>query len=160
MKQDDAKIKYAQIIGLPHHQSATRKHMSLYDRAAQFSSYKALSGYEDMVIEEARLTGSEIELSEIDMELLNQKIRMLEGALSSGKHPYVSLTYFKPDEYKAGGRYETISGFIKRIDTIEKKIILYGSDDIDDRRVSPVEIPIEKTIAISGSMFDDAVIEE
>ena len=98
MKQDDAKIKYAHIIGLPHHQSATRKHMSLYDRAAQFSSYKALSGYEDMVIEEARLTGSEIELSEIDMELLNQKVRMLEGALSSGEHPYVSLTYFKPDE--------------------------------------------------------------
>ena len=122
--------------------------MSLYDRAAQFASYKALSGYEDMVMEEARLTGSEIELSEIDMELLNQKVRMLEGALSSGEHPYVSLTYFKPDNFKSGGEYITISGFLKKIDDTDKKIILYGSDNIEDKTISPIEIAIEKIIAI------------
>lgn len=45
---------YADIISLPHRQSPDRPHMSLYDRAAQFGSYKALTGYEDMVADEAR----------------------------------------------------------------------------------------------------------
>ncbi len=45
---------YADIIDLPHHQSSKHPHMSLYDRAAQFSPFSALSGYEDMINEEAR----------------------------------------------------------------------------------------------------------
>ena len=51
MSKENARSVYADIIDLPYHQSITRKHMSLYDRAAQFASYKALSGYEDMVAE-------------------------------------------------------------------------------------------------------------
>ena len=148
MKEQDAKIVYGDIINLPHHQSATRKHMSLYDRAAQFSSYKALSGYEDMVIEEARLTGSEIELSEIDMEMLNQKVRLLGDMLAAGTHPHITLTCFKPDAFKAGGEYVTISGYLKKIDDIRMKFFLFGSDNIVDKTVSPIEIPIEKIIAI------------
>lgn len=159
MKEQDAKIVYGDIINLPHHQSASRKHMSQYDRAAQFSSYKALSGYEDMVIEEARLTGSEIELSEIDMEMLNQKVRLLADMLAAGNHPHITLTYFKPDEFKAGGEYVTVSGFIKKIDDVERIIVLYGSDNIEDKTIPPIEIPIEKVISIEGEMFADTTNE-
>ncbi|MBQ3265762.1 MAG: hypothetical protein IJH07_08300 [Ruminococcus sp.] len=155
MKESDAKTVYGDIIGLPHRQSATRKHMSLYDRAAQFASYKALSGYEDMVIEEARLTSSEIELSEIDMEMLNQKVWLLCELLAAGQHPRIALTYFKPDAFKAGGEYVTISGFLKKIDDVDKKIILYGSDNIEDKTIPPIEIAIGKVIAMDIDPAED-----
>jgi hypothetical protein len=51
--EPDARIVYADIIDLPRHQSATRPHMSLYDRAAQFAPFAALSGYDEMITEEA-----------------------------------------------------------------------------------------------------------
>ena len=76
-KEPDPRIVYADIIDLPHHQSSTRPHMSLYDRAAQFSSYKALTGYEDMVAEEARVTEEKISLEEFELELLNQKLQLI-----------------------------------------------------------------------------------
>lgn len=47
------KDPYADIRLLPHHQSDTRPHMSLYDRAAQFAPFAALTGYEEMVSETA-----------------------------------------------------------------------------------------------------------
>jgi len=56
--------KYDDIINLPHHVSLTRPHMSILDRAAQFSPFAALSGYDAAVKETARLTSSRIELGE------------------------------------------------------------------------------------------------
>lgn len=50
--------KYDDIINLPHHQSKTRPHMSVADRAAQFAPFAALAGYDDAVKETARLTES------------------------------------------------------------------------------------------------------
>ena len=41
--------KYDDIINLPHHVSPTRQAMSLYDRAAQFSSFSALTGLDDVL---------------------------------------------------------------------------------------------------------------
>ena len=82
-KEPDPRIVYADIIDLPHHQSETHPHMSLYDRSAQFSSYKALSGYEDMIAEEARLTGKKIELEGRELDLLNQKHYFSFGAYPS-----------------------------------------------------------------------------
>lgn len=54
MKETEARILYGDIIDLPHHQSAEHPHMSLYDRAAQFAPFAALTGYEEMIEEEAR----------------------------------------------------------------------------------------------------------
>ena len=145
--RENAKIRYADIIGLPHRQSSKRRHMSLHDRAAQFAPFAALSGYDDMVAEEARLTDSEIRLSEYEMDMLNQKIRMLEDAIGRGGHPRVSLTFFKPDLRKDGGKYECVSGYVKKINRIDRKIVLFGSDHIDDKRVSPVEIDMDRIIS-------------
>lgn len=38
--------QYNDIINLPHHVSATRPRMSMIDRAAQFSPFAALTGYD------------------------------------------------------------------------------------------------------------------
>lgn len=48
--------KYKDMLRLPHPVSATHPRMSLQDRAAQFSPFAALTGYEDALKETARLT--------------------------------------------------------------------------------------------------------
>jgi hypothetical protein len=63
-KEPDPEIVYADIFHHPHWQSPTRPHMSLYDRAAQFAPFAALTGYEDMVSEEARRVEKEAGFSE------------------------------------------------------------------------------------------------
>ncbi len=45
------KKNYDDIIGLPHHVSRTHPQMSMHDRAAQFSPFAALTGYEEAVQE-------------------------------------------------------------------------------------------------------------
>ena len=149
MTEDNARKVYADIIDLPHHQSTARKHMSLYDRAAQFASYKALSGYEDMVIEEARSVDSEIELSENEISIINAVIGELSERTANGDHPTVSITYFKPDHHKKGGSYETLTGIVKKFDPTDKKLIFYGSDDIEDKRIPTADIPVSRIIKIT-----------
>lgn len=40
---------YSDIINLPHHISHKRNHMSMSERAAQFSPFAALTGYEEAI---------------------------------------------------------------------------------------------------------------
>ena len=148
MKQDNAKIKYADIFTLPHRQSATRKHMSRYDRAAQFAPFKALTGYDDMIAEEARYTDGRIELSDNEIEIINATIGEIQRRLEDGDHPAVTAVYFKPDLYKKGGSYETIKGRLKKIDALEKALVFYGSEDIEDKRVPTVKIELDRVVHV------------
>ena len=124
----DPRIVYADIISLPHHQSATRPHMSLHDRAAQFAPFAALAGYEEMVDEEARITDREISLGDSELDLLDQQFRRLSDMLSTGQRPQVSVLVFIPDQHKAGGRYETVTGHARRLDPVEKKLVILNDD--------------------------------
>ena len=152
MQEKDAKIEYADIIALPHRQSITRPHMSLYDRAAQFAPFAALSGYDDMIVEEARLTESERPLSEEEMEDLNRKMAVLFDELAAGRRPRVTLTHFVQDLWKDGGRYVATSGLLKKIDLNNRLVILYGSDEIESRLIPPVIIPIDRITAIETTV--------
>lgn len=144
MNNENGKTKYADIFDLPHHQSTNRKHMSLYDRAAQFSPFAALSGYDDMVKEEARHTDHEIELFENEIEIINIVIADINTMIENGGHPTVTVTYFKPDLHKSGGSYVTITGIVKRVDFMDKILILYGSDNIEDKRINTIKVFIPK----------------
>ena len=148
MDREASRRKYAQIIDLPHHQSSKRRHMPLGDRAAQFAPFAALSGYEDMVIEEARLTDSQTELTENETEWLNAVFTQLADRLSGGEHPAVEVTFFVPDAFKEGGRYETLTARLKKIDAVERRLLLYGGEDILDRRIPVTEIPMDRVIRI------------
>jgi hypothetical protein len=99
-KEPDPRVIYADIIDLPHHQSPTRPHMSLYDRAAQFAPFAALTGYDDMVAEEARIVENKVELSETEIDLLNQKLSLIADVIEKGEKPKVTITYFVPDQLK------------------------------------------------------------
>ncbi len=131
MKQEhtpDARKVYADIIDLPHWQSPTRPHMSLYERSAQFAAYKALTGYEGMVNEEARLTDRAIELDDSELILLDQQLHRISEDLESGIHHTVTFTVFIPDEKKAGGRYATVTDIVKRIDMTARQFILMSTE--------------------------------
>ena len=122
--EEDARIVYADIIDMPHRTSPTRKHMSLYDRASQFSPFAALSGYDDMVTEEARIVDNRIELDPSEIECLNRKLELIAEEVKKGSHPVVTITYFVKDPFKAGGSYQTIKESVRKVDTPEQKLIL------------------------------------
>lgn len=126
---------YDDIIHLPHHVSATRPHMPVRDRAAQFMPFRALTGYEDAVQETARLTDEKPVLSDDEKALLNSRLQPLADGSMTGKE--VTLTWFRPDERKSGGAYVTASGTVKRIDRGERLVIL-----TDGRRI-PIDDILE-----------------
>lgn len=122
--------RYDDMLDLPHHQSSTRPHMSISNRAAQFSPFAALTGYDDKVRETARLTDEKIELSDNEKERLDKKLRIIAEHLD--QRPTVSITYFVPDERKNGGSYRTYTGIVKRIDKLEQKVVFYAENGISD----------------------------
>ncbi len=114
--------QYEDIIRLPHHQSGTHPRMSAGERAAQFSPFAALTGYEEAVKETARLTEAKVELSQDAKQRLNEKLSQIISGTE--KHPGVCVTYFTADENKAGGSYVTKSGRIKAVSKWEEMLVL------------------------------------
>lgn len=151
-KEPDPRIVYADIIDHPHWQSKTHPHMSLYDRAAQFSPFAALTGYDDMISEEARFVDHKIGLEDSELDRLDRKLRLLKSAISGGTAPSVSVTHFIPDPLKSGGKYITVFGQIKKIDTVRGKLVLMRTDDCG----SPdAEIEMKDILEIHGESVDD-----
>lgn len=150
MNKENPREVYADIIDLPHHQSKTRPHMSLYDRAAQFSPFAALSGYDNMVLEEARLTDRKRELPESELELLNQKMSLIMDLIEEKQYPEITVKYFVPDRRKAGGRYEEEIGTVKRIDPVEGCVVFFAPNMISDGRIVSLNMIAE----IHGSQID------
>ena len=150
--EPDARIVYADIIRLPHWQSPTRTPMSAYERAAQFSSFNALEGYEDMVGEEARVVDTQEELTETEMEILNQKINLIADVIEDGHHPILTFTYFLNDSMKQGGSYVTMTERVRKIDAVGKKIQLFRTVGASK---SYMELEMDKIRDISGDLVDD-----
>lgn len=133
--------EYDDIIDLPHHQSATRPHMSVHDRAAQFSPFAALTGYEAAVSETARLTEGKIQLDEDAREALDEKLQFLQ---ESARGQQVSVTYFQPDIRKKGGAYLSVSGIIKKINSYERVIVLEDGTSISVDDILDIQSDIIK----------------
>lgn len=134
--------KYIEIINLPHHTSATRPHMSMYDRAAQFSPFAALTGHDAAINETARLTDTFVEPDEDEKQLLDAKIRMVMDM--SEEKPEVTVVYFRPDEKKDGGAYVSVTGIMKKIDVLKREIVM--SDE--------TVIPVDSVNDIQGKIFE------
>lgn len=118
------KGKYQDIINLPHHVSKTHPQMPLYDRAAQFSPFAALTGYEDAIRETARLTDNWVQLSEDKKQELDEKLRQLIA--DRERTESVTIIYFQPDDRKEGGSYVTVTGQIARLIGWDKNSRLVG----------------------------------
>lgn len=129
---------YDDIIALPHPEPRTHPRMSLHDRAAQFSPFAALTGHSAAIAETGRLTDSRITLDESEMARVDAALQRLRELLP--QEPVASITYFVPDERKAGGSYQTVTGAARRIDTVNGVLLLA------DRREVPIADIFDITI--------------
>lgn len=120
--------KYDCIMDLPHHVSKTRPQMSMHDRAAQFSPFAALTGFESSIDESIRRTEAWVDLNEDRKAELDFAFQELTANLHLS--PQVSITYFIKDERKEGGAYKTIDCVVKKIDTYERTLILADGSKI------------------------------
>ncbi len=111
---------YDDIIDMPHHISLDRGRMSNIDRAAQFSSFAALTGHEEQIEEAARLTDGKLQLTAEETDDLNDKMNYIIDNI--GLCPEVEIMCFVPDERKDGGRYVTVSMRIRKIDLVNRTI--------------------------------------
>lgn len=131
---------YDDILHLSHPTSKTHPRMSREDRAAQFSPFAALTGYEDVVKETGRLTDQRMELTEEEKAVLDARLRMvLEWASTP---PVVSITYFQPDTRKSGGSYLTTQGYIKKVEELKRVLVLEGGGEIPIDQIASIDSPI------------------
>ena len=128
---------YNDILYLPHHASTRHPPMPMSDRAAQFSPFAALTGHSDAIQETERLTGERVELSEEAKILLDQK----QQYLASLDRPELTVTYFVADTKKEGGAYVSTNGILKKIDPIERLLILVGGQAISLDDILEIESP-------------------
>ena len=122
---------YDDIIDLPHPTSERHPRMPMANRAAQFSAFRALTGYEDAVEETARLTDSKVELTEAEKSVLDAKLQLLVPGMGA------SFTYFRQDDKKEGGAYLAVTGTVKKFDNYAREIVL-----VDGRRI-PIDDILE-----------------
>ncbi|MDF3003205.1 MAG: hypothetical protein K0Q48_3324 [Bacillota bacterium] len=133
---------YDDIIHLPYHVSATRSPMAAIDRAAQFSPFAALTGYDAAIKETARQTNKRIELDDHMKIALNERLQIITDRIQ--EYPEIAITYFQPDEKKNGGTYVTAIGTTQRIDKYDRVIFMTDG----------TAIPIDEIINIEGQIFE------
>ena len=135
------KNQYDDIIHLPHPVSSTRPQMPRSNRAAQFSPFAALTGYDAAIQETGRLTEQQIELAEEQLVLLDRKLRLLLE--KQKEHPEISVVYFVPDGRKAGGSYVTVTGTVKRVNEYKRMMILMDG----------FQIPLDDIVELESKLF-------
>jgi hypothetical protein len=116
--------------------------MPAIDRAAQFSPFAALTGYDAAIKETARLTDERVELDEYMKDVLSDRLQIITDQLK--EYPKIAVTYFQPDEKKNGGTYTTVIGTVKKIDEYERVVVMTDG----------TWIPIDEIISIDGQIFD------
>lgn len=130
---------YDDILHLPHPTSKTHRRMPRQDRAAQFSPFAALTGYEAVVKETARLTDERTMLTEDEVAELDARLRL---AMELGAE--VTVTWFQPDAKKSGGSYVTTTSRIKKADELQRILIMEDG----------TQIPIQEVIAVESTIFN------
>ena len=132
---------YDDIIELPHPTSTKHSRMPISDRASIFSPFAALTGHGDAIQETARLTETKIELDEDTKAVLDLKQQILADKID--EWPEVSVVWFRPDEKKDGGQYITTTGYLKKIDNIERVL----------RLVDGTTIPLDNVLELRSDCF-------
>ena len=133
------------LVHFGYHGLSGRYHrpMPMFKRAAQFAPFAALTGYDDAVREEARLTDDFSEADDDRNDMLSAKLNIVERHID--ELPEVQFTYFVPDNLKEGGSYVDVRGNVRRIDVYNRVIIL-----TDSRTV-----PFGNLTEINGDIFKE-----
>lgn len=137
----EKKHPYEDILHAARPETLYRPRMSVQERAAQFSPFAALTGYEETIRETARLTDKETEADDAQLALLDRKFRLLTERIA--EHPQVTVTWFEPDDRKTGGSYRTETVRLRKVDIVLRVLIT------DTQNV----IPADRISALSGDLF-------
>ena len=132
--------RYADLLNLPHPTSATHPRMPAGARAAQFSPFAALTGYDAQIREATRTTDRRIELDEQALAVLNRRLQLLQANLA--EQPEVTVTWFVPDSRKEGGRYRTVSGRLHRLAQQPPRLILESGEIVPVANLLSVDSPL------------------
>jgi len=119
---------YDNIIGLEYKGPARHPKMSMHERAAQFAPFAALTGYEEVIAETGRLTGSKVELDDKQQEELNKALLAIREKIK--EHPEVTVTFFQKDRRKAGGAYYRTHGHVRNVDDGYRMLVLVEGPSI------------------------------
>lgn len=133
--------RYDDIIHRQHPSFPQHPRMSAMDRAAQFSPFAALTGYDAAVKETARVTESRAELTESAKAELSNRLQMLLENIT--EQPQITVTWYVPDARKAGGAYHTVSGMVKKLDLYRRVLVLQDEQ----------EIPIDDLFGLESALF-------
>lgn len=124
---------YEDILYMEYHRATKRARMTRADRAAQFSPFAALTGYEQAIQETGRLTQSFAGPSWDGLQLLDETLRNIYQNLKT--QPMVTVTYFIPDQKKSGGSYNSLSGKVKQMDPHKQILLLEDGTEIAFSRI-------------------------
>ena len=130
--------KYRDIINLPHHEPTTRPRMSRQNRAAQFSAFAALDGYDEEIDETARLTDEKRELSEDGSAAINESLQTIMSMYP--ERPCAAVMYFVPDSRKSGGEYVCKTGFVKQIDEETRRLVFADDTAVPIEDIRKLEL--------------------
>ena len=72
---------------------------------------------------------------------MDMKYQLLMDAFDDA--PEVTITYFQPDERKAGGKYVSAVGTVKKVNDFERQITMQDG----------AKIPMDDVLSIDGEMF-------
>ena len=133
--------KYDDILHLPRPVSEKRARMSMIDRGAQFSPFAALVGYDAAIAETARLTEIQIELTDSAKAAVNEQLRLLAERVRTC--PWVTVTWFLPDERKSGGVYVTLTERVKKVDVYREMLVLTDGREIPFGSIYEIEARAE-----------------
>lgn len=134
--------KYQDIINLERPKSLQRPKATMTMRAAQFAPFSALTGYNEALEEIRRITTKRKNLMDNNKNVVNEKLRIIKENIN--KLPEVKISYFVADTRKEGGEYRKIKGCVRKIDEVNKVIIMK----------TRLQIPIEDIETISGDIFN------
>lgn len=130
--------RYDDILNTHWPRPTSRPRMSIEDRAAQFAPFAALTGYDDVLTETARLTQRPVFLTEESLEELNRQLKL--AAVKIDTQPEVTMTVFYEDARKEGGRFETVTGNLKKIDLYQGGLVLTDGREIPFFRICDFEV--------------------
>lgn len=133
----DAREQYGDIIDREHYVDPNHPPMARLNRAAQFSPFAALTGYEDLIDEAARHTEEWAEPDDSAKEEIARRLNVLLAAAPAE----VTVTWFVPDGKKSGGAYRTVAGKIRRYSETGKRLYLDSGEAIPLETVTDLRSP-------------------
>lgn len=133
---------YEDIIDIKYNGIKNHQKMSISNRAFQFAPFRALTGYNESIEEEARITINKHILTEEQYYIINEKINIIKNYINKEKF---NFTYFIKDKIKDGGIYKNINDYVIKVDEVKNLIILKNN----------IKINFNDIIDINSNIFDD-----